>query len=88
MKYSLGTKAHTSFTGLDSASQLLHAAGFETNVLPAFIKRLLDLIGDVGDLRSWNDIIPAMDEAIETLIKPEAVRLLAVIIQVVDLAAV
>jgi hypothetical protein len=83
-----GAVPNTALAALDCAGEFLDPAGFETNVFPSLIKRLLDLVGHVDDLRSWDYVIPAMNKPIKDLVKPKAVFGLTIIIQIPDLASV
>ena len=79
--------SNTTLAALDGAGQFFDAAGLETNVLPSFVERLLDLVRDVDDRGHRDDVVPAMNEAIEDLVEPETVLGLAVLVQVANLAA-
>lgn len=70
----------TTLAALNSAGQFLDATSLKADVLPPFVQCFLDFVGYVDDLRHWDDIVPAMDEAIEDLVEPETVFGLAVLV--------
>ena len=80
------TIPNATLAALNGTGQLLDSARFETNVLPSLIQCLLDLVGDIDDGRDRNNVVPAMDEAIEDLVEPEAVLRLAILVQIADFA--
>lgn len=80
-------KANTALAALNGTGQFLHAARLQANVLPSLVQGLLDLFGYVDDLRRGDDIVPAMDKAIEYLVKPETVFHFAIFIKIADLTS-
>lgn len=82
-----GTKANTALAALDGTSKFFYPTRFQADVLPSLIQGLLNLVGHIDDLRRGDNIVPAMDEAIIYLIKPEAVLRFAVFIEIADLTS-
>ena len=79
--------SNATLAALDGASQFLHSTGLETYVLPSLVQRFLDLVGYVDNRRDWNNVIPAMNEAVENLVEPEAVLGLAVLVYIANFAS-
>lgn len=82
------TVSNASFAALHCASQLLHPARLETDVLPSFVQRFLDFVGYVDNLRSRDDIVPSVNEAIEDLIEPKTVFCFSIFVQIANLTPV
>ena len=86
-QYLRSAESNAALAGFDSAGQLFHATSFEAYILPPLVQGLFDSVRNIDDLRSRDDVVPTVDEAIKDLVEPEAIFRFAILIQVVDLGA-
>lgn len=75
----------TTFARLHGTCELFDSADFDNDELPSLIKSLLDLFGDVDNLRNRNAFVPATNESIKDLYEIEGVSFFAINVEVFDL---
>jgi hypothetical protein len=78
---------NAALAGFNSAGQFFHTTSFEANVLPSFVQGFLDSVRNIDNLRSRDDVVPAVNEAIKDLVEPETVLRFAILVQIIDLGA-
>ena len=85
LKYLLCTKSHTAFAGFNLTGELLNSSSLQTDKLPSLIESLLHLVGNIGNLGCRNNVVPAVNKTVETLVIPETVWLFPILVEVLDL---
>lgn len=85
MNRSLRCVANAFFACLHSTSQFFTSSNFYQNKFPPFIQHLFDMMWNIDDLIRWNNLVVAVDIAIEKLVKPERILSDTILVKIRDL---
>jgi hypothetical protein len=86
--HSRRTITTASFATLGVAGKLFDLGGLDNDVLPPLVQGLFDIFGDIDDCRGWDDLVPAMDEAVKNLVEIEMVAFFFVFLDITTLTFV